>query len=130
MQPLGLSLRRRLRLGRTRQSGRPYRSLPRTAPRALFDSEELACPGDAIRGAEATGIAWEIDEAKPTAKHIPKENRVTALRLLILTGARLREILGLEWDYVDFEGGLLLLPDSTTGRKTIVLNAPGDKGAG
>ena len=30
----------------------------------------------------------------------------------------------------DFERGLLLLPDSKTGRKTIVLNAPGDKGAG
>lgn len=46
----------------------------------FLTSEELACLGDAIRGAEATGIAWEIDEAKPTAKHIPKENRVTALR--------------------------------------------------
>jgi integrase len=46
------------------------------------------------------------------------------LRLLILTGARLREILGLKWEYVDMERGLLFLPDSKTGRKTIVLNAP------
>jgi integrase len=44
--------------------------------------------------------------------------------LLIFTGARLREILGLKWNYVDFERGLLLLPDSKTGPKTIVLNAP------
>jgi integrase len=43
---------------------------------------------------------------------------------LILTGARLREILNLRWEWVDFERGLLLLPDSKTGRKTIVLNAP------
>ena len=43
---------------------------------------------------------------------------------MILTGARLREILNLKWDYVDLERGLLLLPDSKTGRKTIVLNAP------
>lgn len=47
-----------------------------------------------------------------------------ALRLLILTGARLREILHLEWSQVDFDRGLLRLPDSKTGQKTIVLNAP------
>ena len=101
----------------------------------FLTTDELANLGDAIREAETTGIPWEIDDAKPTAKHIPKENRVTnigphagaALRLLILTGARLREILGLKWDYVDLERGLLLLPDSKTGRKTIVLNAPAMK---
>jgi len=41
-----------------------------------------------------------------------------------LTGARLREILGLRWEYVDLERGLFLLPDSKTGRKAIILNAP------
>jgi integrase len=46
------------------------------------------------------------------------------LRLLIFTGARLREILHLRWEHVDFERGLLLLPDSKTGRKTIILSAP------
>ncbi len=48
---------------------------------------------------------------------------VAAIRLLILTGARLGEILTLRWDYVDVERGLLLLPDSKTGKKAIVLNA-------
>ena len=98
----------------------------------FLTSEELARLGDALREAETIGISWQVDEKKPKAKHIPKKNRVTnigphaaaALRLLILTGARLREILGLKWSYVDFERGLLLLPDSKTGRKTIVLNAP------
>jgi integrase len=47
-----------------------------------------------------------------------------AMRLLLLTGCRLREILHLCWDEVDFERGLLLLPDSKTGRKTVILNAP------
>ena len=47
-----------------------------------------------------------------------------ALRLLIFTGARLREILHLKWEQIDFERGLLLLPTSKTGKKTIVLNAP------
>jgi integrase len=67
------------------------------------------------------------------AKHAPKEkNRriiigphaAAAIRLLILTGARLREILHLKWEYVVFERGMLLLPDSKTGKKAIVLNAP------
>ena len=49
---------------------------------------------------------------------------VAALRLLLFTGARLREILHLRWEHVDLERGLLFLPDSKTGRKTITLNAP------
>ncbi len=46
-----------------------------------------------------------------------------ALRLLIFTGARLREILDLRWDHVDLQRGLLFLPNSKTGKKTIVLGA-------
>ena len=77
-------------------------------------------------------FAWQVDATKPTAKHAPKENGRTvigqhaaaAIRLLILTGARLREILHLRWEHVDLERGLLFLPDSKTGKKAIVLNAP------
>jgi integrase len=95
--------------------------------------DQLARLGEAIREAETVGLPWTIDESKATAKHAPKEaNRRTvidpfaaaAIRLLILTGARLREILRLEWQHVDLERGLLLLPDSKTGAKSIVLNAP------
>jgi integrase len=49
---------------------------------------------------------------------------IAAIRLLILTGARLSEILTLRWDYVSEEHGCLFLPDSKTGRKAIRLNAP------
>ncbi len=45
----------------------------------------------------------------------------TAIRLLILTGCRLNEILTLEWEWVDFENQCLLLPDSKTGAKTVHL---------
>jgi len=45
-----------------------------------------------------------------------------AIRLLVLTGARLGEILSLQWQHVDLERGLLLLPDSKTGQKVIFLN--------
>jgi integrase len=36
----------------------------------------------------------------------------------------LREILHLRWSEVDFERGMLFLPDSKTGRKQVILNAP------
>lgn len=47
---------------------------------------------------------------------------VAAIRLLILTGARLNEILTLQWKHVDMERQLLLLPDSKTGQKAIRLS--------
>lgn len=47
---------------------------------------------------------------------------LAAIRLLILTGARLSEILTLKWDYIDFERGLIFLPKSKTGAKPIFLN--------
>ena len=46
---------------------------------------------------------------------------VAALRLLLLTGARLGEILTLRWAYIDWEHGRARLPDSKTGPKTLFL---------
>jgi integrase len=46
---------------------------------------------------------------------------ILAIRLLALTGARRDEILTLRWEYVDLERGVLRLPDSKTGAKTIPL---------
>jgi len=51
-----------------------------------------------------------------------KPYQANRLLAVIFTGARLREFLHLRWEHVDLERGLLLLPDSKTGRKTIVLN--------
>ena len=47
-----------------------------------------------------------------------------AIKLLLLTGARRGEILGLQWQHVDFERQCLRLPDSKTGAKVVYLNAP------
>jgi integrase len=47
---------------------------------------------------------------------------LAAIGLLVLTGARLREILTLRWDHVDFANAMLRLPDSKTGAKPIYLN--------
>jgi integrase len=74
--------------------------------------EELERLGAAVREAETAGIPWEVREDAPKAKHIPKEEKrftkisqhaAAALRLLIFTGARLREILHLRWENVDMD---------------------------
>src|SRR5262249_45907232 len=99
----------------------------------FLNIEELERLGAAIREAETTGIPWEVDEDAPKAKHSPKrQNQFTkispfaaaCIRLLLFTGCRLREVLHLKWEHVDLERGLIFLPDSKTGRKTVILNAP------
>jgi integrase len=49
---------------------------------------------------------------------------VAAIKLLIFTGARLSEVLGLRWEWIDFERGEARLPDSKTGAKTLHLPPP------
>lgn len=75
----------------------------------FLSSEELGRLGQALR---------ELDESGRYG------TAISALKFLLLTGARLREALNLKWSYVDLERGILLLPDSKTGKKTVTLNAP------
>jgi integrase len=93
--------------------------------------KELGRLGSTLRLAEIDGLPWPSGEA--TSKHERKsENRktvfprhvVAAFHLLLFTGCRLNEILRLRWNEVDVQRGLLLLPDSKTGKKAVVLNAP------
>lgn len=105
---------------------------PEEGRERYLSSAELQRLGAALAEGETIGLPWEFDPAAPNAKHVPKEwkgqrekldpHAVTAIRLLLLTGARLREILDLRWTHVDLERGLLFLPDSKTGKKTIVLS--------
>jgi integrase len=81
--------------------------------------------------AETKGLPYLIDQSRPTAKHAPKpENRrvmigadtTGAIKLLMLTGCRLREILTLRWADVHVEEALLTIRDSKTGPKTVPLS--------
>lgn len=76
--------------------------------RRYLSMVELTRLGDALDQTEAEGLV--------TA------HAIAAIRLLVLTGARLSEILTLQWSFIDFERGLIFLPDSKTGQKTINLN--------
>ena len=82
--------------------------------RVRFLSEiELARLGEALREAEE-------------AASVPPEC-ISAFRLYILTGCRHDEIRLLKWAYVDLGRGVLNLPDSKTGPRTVHLNAPAVK---
>lgn len=105
---------------------------PEAAKERFLSTEELGRLGDALRLAETTGLPYEVNESGPKAKHAPRPERrlrrldpfaIAAIRLLILTGARLREILHARWSEVDFERGIIFLPDSKTGRKPLLLSA-------
>ncbi|MBB4065479.1 tyrosine-type recombinase/integrase [Gellertiella hungarica] len=87
--------------------------------------DEMARLGDALREAETVGIPYKASDKK----HATRNSRTVygphvtgAIRLLMLTGCRLREILNLRWTEYDSTRGLLNLPDSKTGRKTVVLS--------
>jgi integrase len=47
-----------------------------------------------------------------------------AIKLLVFTGARLGEVLSLQWQWIDWERGEARLPDSKTGAKTLHLPPP------
>ena len=71
---------------------------------------------------ELARLASTLSEAEHQRTEMPSV--ISALRLLIFTGCRRGEILGLRWEHLDLERRLLLLPDSKTGQKTILLNEP------
>ncbi len=78
---------------------------------------------DRFLSAEELGrLAGVLAEAERTATELP--GVIAAIRLLVLTGCRLSEILTLRWEHVDFQTASLRLPDSKTGAKLVHLNAP------
>jgi len=76
----------------------------------FLSAAELRRVGEVLRDMEDEGI--ELPSA------------IAAVRLLILTGCRLGEIMTLKWEYVDISGKALRLPDSKTGAKVVHLGQP------
>jgi integrase len=56
-----------------------------------------------------------------TRKQLEHPAPVLAVRLLLLTGMRLNEVLTLKWEMIDFERGVINLPDTKTGRRAVPL---------
>ena len=69
-------------------------------------------------------IAWLAVALDAESRRTGNPYPAAAIKLLLLTGGRRGEIVGLRWEHVDFERQCLRLPDSKTGAKIIYLNAP------
>jgi integrase len=76
----------------------------------FLDASELRRVGEVLREMETKGI--ELPSA------------ILVVRLLILTGCRLNEVMTLKWEHVDFAECVLRLPDSKTGAKVVHLGQP------
>ncbi len=135
------------RLGLRPRGSNPATDVPRyreNLKERYLQPDELATLWRTLDTAATRGIPaapWRLRTVDPKhAKHAPapkpdKRNiargavlpanpvAVAALRLLILTGARKSEVLGLRWAEVDFSRGALTLEDTKTGRSVRMLSA-------
>ena len=76
----------------------------------FLSQAELKRVGEVLREMEQEGI------------ELPSS--IAAVRLLMLTGCRLGEIMNLKWEHVDIPAKALRLPDSKTGAKVVHLGRP------
>lgn len=83
---------------------------PEAKRERFLSPAELKRVGEVLREIEKEGI--ELPAA------------IAAVRLLMLTGCRLGEIMQLKWEYVDTAAKALRLPDSKTGAKIVHLGQP------
>lgn len=86
----------------------------------FLNMDELARLGAALDEAEAKGLPWKVKAEGDALKHLAKDTEarraavsapaIAAVRLLLLTGARLSEVLELKWVHVDAEAGTVAFP--------------------
>lgn len=73
-----------------------------------------------LTGEELARLGAALREGLDTHSETP--HMVAAIQLLLLTGARLNEVLGAHWDWVDLDRRVINLPDSKTGKKPLFLS--------
>lgn len=94
---------------------RPFGSNPRRGIKKFpeIKRERFLSPAELARVGEVLG---EME-----AERIEMASAISAVRLLILTGCRLNEIMTLQWTHFHASAGILKLPDSKTGKKDVPL---------
>ena len=86
---------------------RHIRKYKEVAKERYLSKEEIVRLNEALDECE---INWPVSQSV-----------IDAIRLLMMTGCWLGELLKLEWSFVDLENARLNLPDSKTGKKTVWL---------
>lgn len=71
-----------------------------------------------LTDAELQRLWAELDRIEAEGQSVPF---TTVVRMLLMTGCRLGEWLGAKWSWIDWERGLLRLPDSKTGARDVHL---------
>ena len=108
------------------ESSNPCRRVPRfeeNERERFLSADELARLGSALEEAETVGLPWRQREgaktkhrAKPeNSRTIPNRAALSVIKLLLYTGARASEILGLAWADVDMDQGTIALPSRKGG---------------
>jgi integrase len=98
---------------------------PERTRERILSPEELSRLGEALRLAALGYPDGSKVRGRAINRRSPEDWRAIALvRLLIFTGARLREILTIRWAEIDTARGIGRLPDSKTGAKNVFLPAP------
>lgn len=93
--------------GEGRNPCRGVKTVREKPRRRYLDAEELKRLGEVLR---------RYEDSRPFP--------VLAIRLLLLTGCRLNEILTLRWENVNLKRGFLHLPQSKTGERDVPLSRP------
>jgi integrase len=81
----------------------------------FLSAEEVVSLGKALA---------EVEVSSATDRNSEDWRAVNIIRLLVYTGARLSEILTLQWGWIHWEAGFARLPDSKTGTKNVPLPQP------
>jgi len=110
------------------EGSNPVRKIERYPSREIerfLSATEMARIGAVLKRAEIERIALPTskrDGMKATGGENPY--LIAAIRLLMLTGARLSEILSAQWEFLKVDSAALELPDSKSGAKVVPLGAP------
>lgn len=92
----------------------------------FLTKDEVQRLGATLLEAETVGLPWRVTDRGKESKHLARpENQktlvswqvVAAVRLLLLTGARLSEILELQWVDIDTQNGTMKLPGRKGGKR-------------
>src|SRR3984893_10124738 len=75
-----------------------------------------------MRDDELRRLGVALDELETNSAH--GVYAAAAIKLLLLTGARVNEVLQARWDWVDSDRNSIVLPDSKTGPKPLFLSKP------